>query len=111
MAKKNPFALFQGAQKAQKVTINGIDQPVFLRRITVAEQAKIQKLLEAGDTTRATLALFIFGTCDENGAALGTLDDADTLAETLDAGTMQAVVIEINRINGFDKSEDDAEKN
>lgn len=97
----------KAASRPESVHIDGIDEPLFIRRISVGEQAKLAKLKD--DPTAASIALVLYGVCDELGERVFGDDDASQI-EDLDSKTIGHIVEAISRVN-FGKDVDDFEKN
>lgn len=97
----------KSASRPESVHIDGIDEPLFIRRISVAEQAKLAKLSD--DQTAAAVALVLYGVGDETGNRLFDDKDASQIEE-LDSKTVGHIVEAISRVN-FGKDAKTAEKN
>lgn len=96
--------------KPEKISIAGFDEPLYIRRITLAEQAEIAKFSNEKDELSAPVVLMAFGVCDETGERLFSVDDMDELKQ-LDLKTVLSIVNHINRVNGFHQDVEQAEKN
>lgn len=107
MKKSTLLNKIKSLSRPEAAVIDGIDEPLFIRRISVGEQSKLAKLSD--DQTAAAVALVLYGVGDEKGDRL--FDDADTKEiEQLDAKTVGQIVEAITRVN-FGQDVESAEKN
>lgn len=96
MKKSTLLNQIKSLSKPTQVSIDGIDEPLFIRRISVAEQSKLAKL--ADDQTAAAVALVLYGVCDEKGERLFDDDDVKDI-EALDSKTVGHIVEAVSRVN------------
>ena len=100
--------------KPKQIHIPEFDGDIYIRKISVGEQKQLSEYLEkekekGSDGNNMALS-FVFGVCDKDGNLLFTHDDLDKINQ-IDFGAVLSVVKEINKLNGFDESMDDQEKN
>lgn len=96
MKKSTLLNKIKSLSEPTQASIDGIDEPLFIRRISVAEQGKLAKL--ADDQTAAAVALVLYGVCDETGERLFDDDDAKQI-EDLDSKTVGQIVEAVSRVN------------
>lgn len=114
LTKATLLTALMGVNKPQEVTIDGVEQSFYVRRISVKEQGEVSKAAEAHDSDPmlGTIGLFIFGVCDADGKPLFSMTDEDIEAvRNMDLKTLTDVVAQVTRINGFDKAAETIEKN
>ncbi|ELA08734.1 hypothetical protein MOMA_09251 [Moraxella macacae 0408225] len=93
----------------KKINILEFDGDIYIRQISVGEQAQIAKYLKDDENNNMALS-FIFGVCDEKGNRLFDIGDLDKINQ-INFKAMLAVIKEINKLNGLDVDMDDHEKN
>lgn len=83
---------------------------VYLKKLTVSEQAELSKKTDQSDNIGAGLNMIAFSLCDEDGKRLFDDKEAQELGG-MDASTLTALVNAINEVNGFDAKLADVKKN
>lgn len=92
---------------ATKVDIDG--QLFFIRKLSVKDQAELSKI-DQDDVFGQVAKLAIKALSDENGNQLLTDDDTEAVL-AMPSGMLFQLAEQINSVNGFNKSVEDAEKN
>lgn len=97
--------------KPTKVEIDGIDQPIYLRKITIGEQSALYKKVQTEEDTILNNSAYsiLYSVCDENGESMFTEADLPQIAQ-IDAGTVGELMDAIKKVNRFDEDEAELEK-
>ncbi|WP_323841571.1 MULTISPECIES: hypothetical protein [unclassified Moraxella] len=97
----------QAVNQPVALALDGVDTPLFVRRINVGEQAHFAKLADQPD--QLSVAMVKYGVCDEDGERIfDDKDDKTILA--LDAKVVGQIIEAVSRVN-FGKEVDEYEKN
>lgn len=96
-------------KQTKKINIPEFEGDIYIRQITVGEQAELVETVEQGKASDLATT-FIFGVCDENGNRLFSLDDLEQVNK-INFHTMMKIAKEINQFNGVTKDDVDYEKN
>lgn len=97
----------QAVNQPVALALDGIDAPLFVRRISVGEQAQFATLADKPD--QLSVAMVKYGVCDADGERIfDDKDDKTILA--LDAKVVGQIVEAVSRVN-FGKEVDEHEKN
>ncbi|OOS03270.1 hypothetical protein SAMN02745664_12316 [Moraxella cuniculi DSM 21768] len=85
------------------------EQSFFIRKLSLKDQAELSKI-DREDVIGHVAKLTIKALSDENGNQLLTDDDTEAVL-AMPSGMLFQLAEQINAVNGFNKSVEDAEKN
>lgn len=111
--KSQILAMLNGTTKAEEVHIDDLPEPIFIRHMSVAEQAKLAITHQRSEQEpeAATVALIRYGLSDADGnRVFGDSKDDTRVILDLPAKITGRLIQEISRVN-FGKEVDEHEKN
>lgn len=95
--------------KLQNITISGVDSEIWLRKLTVGDQAKLYNAYQDSENPlEQSITMIRLSVCDKDGTPVfGSDDEVGKLDSDLAGELMKC----INQFNNLDKTAEELEKN